>query len=606
MFHAAKLPKWTLPFFVIAMTLSISSSFLISYNESENFGHQMISALANDKEYHNVIWDDFCYIPRMRVASSGGVFSDPWNSYSPNYKGWGSFGLLAPFIGGIFIYIFKNYFIAMTIWGLINFTLIIILLYNIFRARPFEFPQSASILGTFLLLNLLWFGGQTFERLGEAIPKAFFTGYHFSLVELEAGLFTYLPYILFLFFYWRFVTDPCWRKSLFVGGSAGFLTYIYFYHHAFAFSIVIGQAIVSLILQRKKEAAYLAGALGAGLLVATPYIVNSLLVTSTSASLLYMERLDFSPGRSPFQDYHWFLHLQILFVIGVVYCILRKQADIKWIMVRTWGVLGIAYAIVLHLRLFLSFMQAVDHFWRMSLGIPASLWCILAVFDLTRSSSVQFDWGKKVVYLTAVLLPILILVRTTADVGYSMRSQDPMSQLSATQRKTLEELNCLNQILKPGEGFLTVDPALNYHTMVNLRGKPFMAMGLSPISIDELSKRYLLSAYLTGRDNILYPQFGDRKASGYTNAKDLHLYLYVNLFLYPGSNPLEERFKQIYQNWNPAHVDWNIWTDALSTVKAVYLRNEHIGTAMKRLEKLYTIRKIVSCKFGKALRVSLN
>jgi hypothetical protein len=133
-----------------------------------------------------------------------------------------------------------------------------------------------------------------------------------------------------------------------------------------------------------------------------------------------------------------------------------------------------------------------------------------------------------------------------------------------------------------------------------------MAMGLSPISVDELSKRYILSAYLTGRDYIPYPQFGNRKATGYTYAKDLHLYLYVNLFLYPWSNPLEEKFKKLYQSWHPAHIDWNTWSDALSTVKAVYLRNEHIGTAMKRLEKIYTVKEIVSCKFGKALRVNHN
>ena len=68
----------------------------------------------------------------------------------------------------------------------------------------------------------------------------------------------------------------------------------------------------------------------------------------------------------------------------------------------------------------------------------------------------------------------------------------------------------------------------------------------------------------------------------------------------------EEKFKKLYQSWNPAHIDWNTWSDALSTVKAVYLRNEHIGTAMKRLEKIYTVKEIVSCKFGKALRVNHN
>jgi hypothetical protein len=252
-------------------------------------------------------------------------------------------------------------------------------------------------------------------------------------------------------------------------------------------------------------------------------------------------------------------------------------------------------------------MEAVDHFWRLSLGIPASLWCFLALFDLARSRLRQFEIGRRAVYITAALLPILILVRTTAVVGYSLRSQDVMSQLSEAQLRTLERLACLEQVLKPGEGFLTVDLALNYHTMVNLKGLPFMAMAVSPVSVDELSKRYLLSAYLTGRENPQYPSFRDREEPDYTWEKDLHLYLYLNLFLYPWSDPaLEERIRRIYEGWDPASLDWKIWADALSTVKAVYVESEYLSPAMERLKKLFRVEKVVSCGNGKALRVDFK
>ena len=107
---------------------------------------------------------------------------------------------------------------------------------------------------------------------------------------------------------------------------------------------------LSFILRRKKEVLFLAGALVVGLVMALPTIVNTLLYIQDSLSSYYFQRLDYSPGRSPFQDYRWFLYFQITFLIGVAYIALRKRAEIKWIMVKTWAVLAIAYAVVLHLR----------------------------------------------------------------------------------------------------------------------------------------------------------------------------------------------------------------------------------------------------------------
>jgi hypothetical protein len=252
-------------------------------------------------------------------------------------------------------------------------------------------------------------------------------------------------------------------------------------------------------------------------------------------------------------------------------------------------------------------MQAVDHFWRLSLGIPASLWCILAVFDLVRSRLALFKLGKQAVYVVAVLLPIVILLRTTVETSYAFLNHGVKSQLSKAQLETLEKINCLENDLKPGEGFITVDPVLNYHTMVNLKGLPFMAMGISPISIDELSERYLLSAYLTGRDNISYPPFGNRKAPGYTNEKDIHLYLYVNLFLYPWSDhDLKQHIKRLYETWNPLDLDWTKWAHALSTVKTVYVENENFRQALVRLQRLFAIEKVNTCRNGKVLRVNFK
>jgi hypothetical protein len=602
-----RLPKWTFPFFVVAMTLSISSFFLKAYFVSEPFGHRMLSVIESPDDFHNVTWDDLVTIPAMNRLSNGSFFSDPWNSYNPDYKGWG-LGSLMAILGGVFIHLFGDYFISMFMWGLINFSLMIILIYHIFRGPPFEFSEAASIVGTFLLLNLLWIGGQKINQLfDEALPRAIITGWHFSLVELESGLFTYLPYILFLATYWRFVAAPSWRRAVFVGGTAGLLTYIYFFHYTFAFAMIAGHMALSFAFRQKREALYLAGALGVGLFLAVPAVINNFVFITNTASLLFVERIDYNPGRSPFQDYHWFLRFQIPFIIGFAYFVLRKPSEIKSVMMRTWVVLAIAYIIVLHMRVLVGSMQAVDHFWRLSLGIPASLWCILAALDLARFRLRKFEHRRKMVYIAAVLLPILILARTTVDAGYFRWSPDATSQLSGRQLEILERLDCLEKILKPGEGFLTVDPALNYHTMVNLKGLPFMAMGISAISIDDLSERYLLSAYLTGRDKISYPPFGNRKAPEYTNAKDTHLYLYVNLFLHSWSDRShEQRIKRIYEDWDPLRLDWNAWANVLSTIRAVYVENEYINPAMERLERLFSVEKVNSCKHGIALRVNFK
>ena len=89
--RASNLPKWTLPLFIVAMTFSISSVFLKNYWISEAIGHRLISVIESPQDFHNVIWDDLCLIPRMQVASNGQYFADSRNSYNPDLPGWGGF-----------------------------------------------------------------------------------------------------------------------------------------------------------------------------------------------------------------------------------------------------------------------------------------------------------------------------------------------------------------------------------------------------------------------------------------------------------------------------------------------------------------------------------
>ena len=127
------------------------------------------------------------------------------------------------------------------------------------------------------------------------------------------------------------------------------------------------------------------------------------------------------------------------------------------------------------------------------------------------------------------------------------------------------------------------------------------------MGVDELSRRYLMSAYLTGKNKAPYPSSVDQKSPEYPRDTDLHRYLYLNLFRYPWRDlNLEKQLKQIYLNWDSERMEWKNWTDALSTVRAVYVENEYSKLAFKRLKKHFEIEKINSCEHGKALRVKFE
>ncbi|MFC1516106.1 hypothetical protein ACFL7E_05035, partial [Thermodesulfobacteriota bacterium] len=165
-----EIKKWVFPLFIVAMTLCISATIFMTYLASSTIGYNVLSALETQKDFANFGWDDFCYIPRMNAVANGHLFSDPWNSHNPDYWGWGTFGLLPALVGGFFIYLFDHFFLAMSMWGLVNFPLIILIIYFIFRSSPINCSSATSILCTFLLMNQLWFASQPLSWFLHASP----------------------------------------------------------------------------------------------------------------------------------------------------------------------------------------------------------------------------------------------------------------------------------------------------------------------------------------------------------------------------------------------------------------------------------------------------
>ncbi|MFH1983053.1 MAG: hypothetical protein ABIL58_14520 [Pseudomonadota bacterium] len=601
-----RLKIWVVPLFVVALTACITSSLFKSYLISRVADGNVISALEKQTDRATVGWDEFCYIPRMNAVANGQPFSDPWNSHNPAYRGWGTFGLLPALVGGACVYLFGAFFLSMTVWGLVNFPLIILLSYFIFRSAPISCSPAASIVGTFLLMSQLWFASQPLSWFWNVSPKYLLLGWHPSLVDIEAGLLTYLPYFLFLYAYWKTVAAPGRKKAIVLGFTAGILTYVYFYHYIFAFAMLTGHLIVAVVFKRRKEAGFYLLALTTGLLTAAPFFINTLSFIQRSATILYQQRLDYSPGRWPINDYHWLLSLFLPLVVGIIYYVFRQPSRSKKVYLECLAVLGFSYFGVLHVRVLLGFMQAPDHFWRLSLGIPASLWCLAATADFIHSRMTAHRWHRQIITVAATVLPFLLLARTTMGLGFYANLPDRQMLFSGEQIRMLDNLNAFDKVLKPGEGFLTSEPALNYHVMANLKAKPFMAMGLSPVSIRSLSERFFVSTYLTGREKAPFLLGLNRTGNAYIHVKDPDLYLYINLFIHPWSKRILQTEENHYASLQPETVDWGAQMEALASVTTIYINKQDLNAALPRIRRFFDISETVINPSGVIYRVAIK
>lgn len=597
-------------FFIVAMALHGSFTYSNAYLGSTSIDHRLIAALDSTGDFANTEWDDLVYIPRMNDAARGHIFSDPWNSHNLAYAGWGPFGLIPPIIGGTFIYVFGNYFAAMTAWSVVNFSLIALLLMWIFQGGPVRFTTQTSILTTFAVMSFFWLGSWPLHSFSlELLISIFMKGNSVSSdASIEAGLFTYLFYVIFIAAYFRYITASSNRTAVLTGIAAGFLSYVYFFHFVFAMAMLVSTWFIAALSRNRSGARSAIIAVVTGLIFTVPYLINTWVFNASVAPIWYPERLSFSPGRSPFGDYIWFVNLATILIVGFFYLAFRSANDTKSTMVRIWLAIALAYVLVLHTRVLLGYMQAPDHFWRQSLGIPATIWCVAAIADLVRGRMEirhrVLRRGSQFICILAVLLPALIVARTAAKAYVHMEVRPTSQRLTDNQTALLRKMDCIASLLNAGEGFLNDEPALNYHVAANLKAKPFMALGLSPMTVEALTKRYLLSSHLVGKDAIPYPESPPR-TKGYIHAIDPHLYLYINLFQNASmSDDVKDDVKSLYRNWNPRTLDWASWQPALASVKTVFVDRKNLTAAMPRLRRVFILEQTNRCAEGTAFRVT--
>lgn len=605
--------------FILVMTLHLAAPLWVKALKAERVGGWMIARVDTKSSSHTITYDDYTYMPRINAVSCGIPFSDPWNNWNPEWKGWGVFGLMPPLIGGFFVGLFKSCFTGLGVWALINFTCLSLLSYFIFRSSPFCFTRGIGIMATFLLLSAPWFATLPPQYFRSALYFLLCSALHFllfgrvgyALIRVECGLLTYLPYVLFLGAYWRWIARPNITRSILVGAITGMLGYFYFYHYSFAFLLLASRGLWNLLHRRWQESRMALIAFFVGVVLMAPVIINNFYFEYRFGENYYLERLDYSPGRiPPVEDYLYLKSLLVPVALGILYWLVGPHTEVRHVLLGELFVMVVAFFSLLHLRLLLGFMQATDHFWRYSLGIPATLWCVAVVCDIGRFFCAKWRRLGGLVYVGALLLPLLMVVRG-AYLNYSpshleMMLEDWKDGLSESQIHMIEKLEAMRQVVKPGDGFISTDITLNYHVMVNLRARPFVAMGASPISLEDLTERYLIASYLTGVDEVRFPE-ADRKAEGYFSDKDRQLYLYVNFFqIYHYSLKQKHEIEFLYNNWDPTRIDWGQWLEVMANVRAVFTAQSHVETSRERLEEIFVIEKEILVDRGTVFGVRLR
>jgi hypothetical protein len=207
--------------------------------------------------------------------------------------------------------------------------------------------------------------------------------------------------------------------------------------------------------------------------------------------------------------------------------------------------------------------------------------------------------------MAAIALPLLLLVRSGAAMAFHLYKTDPQIAMTEDQKNALQVIDCVAETIRPGEGFLSEKPEWNYLVSANLKARPFVPMGLSPVSLEEITERYLIASYLTASDRKFESPIAESD-DPLVHARDEQLYLYINLFRHKDGKEQHQRVQNQLMSWDPMHYDWAAKMDALRSVSSIYVERSNLDLAQMRLSRFYEIERSVECSEGTALRVNLR
>lgn len=593
------IPKIVVFLFLLIMAAHLSGLLWIKCYQTILTDGWIIGRVDHFTNLRMINWDDMIYIPKINAFANGDLFTDPWNAINKDWIGWGTFSLVAPAIGGILKNIFgENHFFSLSIWGMFNFFSMGAILYVFFRKGLFRFSRIISVFSVFIFLSYPWLGAMELWEPQNFIRSVVFGEVMCALTRIECGLFTYLFYVAFLWIYWRWIEKTTSKNSVYLGGAVALLSYVYTFHFMFAFLLVATRGLLFLYLRnwQKVKMVLLFGFVTT--MVMIPFLVNSYFFNNAFSGNLFMERLDYSVGRIPsLEEYGYLRNLLLPICLGGIYFFVGQRSKNKKILLTELLILTLAFVFLLHIRVVFGFMQATDHFWRYSLALPSTLWCVLVLADMSRLLTTRVKFLRIFLGCIALFLPILIVGRAYFYTYSPSRVQNDMAQwvgkMSSGQKQVLNLMNSLTGVVKSGDGFVSTEVDVSYHIMINFGARPFAANGISPLSPEKLTERYLAANYLSGIDSteVVLTRM-NRKKGGFFPEHDKQVYLYVNLIHHDHLPQYrKEHIASMYQEDYKKFYDSAKKAGDLDGVRFVIVDKNNLKKARKRILSCFVIDK---------------
>ena len=566
-----------------------------------------ISQLSPNDKYASIDWDELVYFPRALAVAQGYSPLDPWVHHDDATAGWGLFPLVPPLIFGGITRLAGDLHIALYLAVIISTVLQGWILMLFFQTCPLQLGLWEALIASLWFIKFPWFAVRFLQFPSVSLPsdytfRRFINGAPVdAFLTIEAGLFTYFPYLVFLVLFWRLMNDK--GCAIFTGIFAGLLTYVYFYHQIFAFLLLSTAAIIALIAEGWNKCKPYLVALMSGLLCAIPHFVQLGLLRKHVDLFQYIQRLGFEDGRFSVQNLLQLWYLPGLLFIGAIYGIVRRPAGHKSLCLRALSIIVISYVIVLNLRVVLGFDMNSDHYWRQSLGLPATLWMIVATADLMKDLSNRNTLLKRGMPVAAGILGVVILTaaikntwrhRTWGLEHYEKRTVYLREHISDAQKDMVRRMQLLKRVLQPDEVLLVADPATAYHSVINLRARLFVPSGMSILSNREILERYFVAQYFSGSQEIKGPRDSGRlrEPGTFVPAVGEHLFLFVNYTAkHAGPFGLDDEMTRMIQDVSVKDSE-RIYARRMWRVDLIFGHAVHRAVALERIRKYFRVLEL--------------
>ena len=487
---------------------ALGTTYLELKQSRQATGGYYITKIQPTDTYENVEWDELIYYPRGIAAAEGWWPLDPWVFHDQSYGGWGFLPPYSAIVFGRLIALVRDLHVAHYFAVLLSVLLIGFTLRGFFRRAPFQLGNFGASVAAITFIKVPWLGSGIvsfpFQNVIQANVMPFLLGRPSgAFTDMEAGLFTYFPYVVFLVLIWSTCFSGRRRVYLATGLAAGLLIYVYYYHSIFAFALMCAFILVSAIGKNWMECRRYLMALLTGLVCSIPYFVNMWALRHQLDLVEYTKRLEIEPRFSP-EIFLYLSHLALPLILGGVYSYFTKPSPLKSAIMKTLWALTLAYVAVVHFRIILGFDVQSDHYWRQSLGLPATLWVIILAVDWVSRLAKENAAISRLVAVALFLMVLLVPIQAFKNsmlIPLRLNRAGP----SSIQSALVNRLELLQKFSRPGEVLLGADIPTMYHIPVNLRAFNFVPFVHALASNDQMVQRYYVAQYFAGHKNIRRP-----------------------------------------------------------------------------------------------------